>query len=124
VAEIHQVTREAVESLLGIAEGVPGREGDAVGAQIRFYAAADAESVAALCRSWLEMRAAAAGVDVPEALQAAVDEVEALRLMSYTGGQPDLTVDDVGKIRKLVVDLASRLSAATGVPIPETGDIL
>lgn len=61
---------------------------------------------------------------VPAALQAAVNEVEALRLMSYTGGQPDLREEDVRGIRDVIIDLTLLLAERTGEPLPEAEMIL
>jgi hypothetical protein len=61
---------------------------------------------------------------VTETLQTAANEIAALRLMSYTGGQADLGEDDVRNIRNTIIDLALLLSQATGVQLPEAEVLL
>lgn len=61
---------------------------------------------------------------VPAALQAAVNEVEALRLLSYTGGCADLREEDVRGIRDVLIDLTLLLAERTGEPLPHAEAIL
>lgn len=61
---------------------------------------------------------------VTETLQTAVDEIAALRLMSYTGGQADIGEDEIRRLRNTLMDLAILLARATGQPLPEAEVIL
>ncbi len=66
----------------------------------------------------------AASVLVSETLQTAVNEIAALRLVSYTGARADLGEDDVRNIRNTIIDLALLLAQATGNDLPEAEAIL
>jgi hypothetical protein len=66
----------------------------------------------------------AATTAVTETLQTAVDEIAALRLLSYTGGQADLGENEIRNLRNTLIDLALLLSQATGVQLPEAEVIL
>lgn len=61
---------------------------------------------------------------VTETLQTAVDEIAALRLMSYTGGQADLGENEINRLCNTLMDLAILLSRTTGQPLPEPEVIL